>query len=73
MVFGHVLTTCAFFEGRRDLLQIPPGAGEKSSEIQQSDEEQTVVFRVLHAGAVLQFVQEPPRGCGTHSKLLWQC
>ena len=52
--------------GRGHLLQVPPGAGEEPSEVQQPDEEQAVVLRVRHLRAVLVLLQEPSREHRAH-------
>ena len=52
--------------GRGHLLQVPPGAGEEPSEVQQPDEEQAVVLRVRHLRTVLVLLQEPSREHRAH-------
>jgi hypothetical protein len=51
------------------LLQVSPGAGEEPAEVQQPDEEQAVVLRVRHVGAVFVVLQKSPRKHRAHRKI----
>lgn len=46
--------------GRCHLLKVSPRAREEPSKVQQPYEEQIVVLRICHVGAVFVLVQEPP-------------
>ncbi len=52
------------------MLQVSPGAREEPAKVQQPHEEQAVVLRVRHLGAVLFVLQEPPRRRRAHSQYL---